>query len=84
MSKSSEREQRATIEYAGFMTASIWSQDVPRSPVNALIALGEARVALDERVTAFVAQARREDWTWRAIGIALGISRQAAQQRYGG
>lgn len=31
-----------------------------------------------------VAQARAAGESWAAIGMALGISRQAAQQRFGG
>lgn len=30
-----------------------------------------------------VAKARREEISWRRIGNALGLSKQAAQQRYG-
>jgi hypothetical protein len=30
-----------------------------------------------------VCQARRNGWSWEAIGRSLGITKQAAQQRYG-
>ena len=39
----------------------------------------QARTALDESVAA----ARRDGYTWSDIGSALGVSRQAAFQRFG-
>jgi hypothetical protein len=31
-----------------------------------------------------VDQARRVGWTWATVGDCIGVSRQAAQQRFGG
>ena len=54
------------------------------APLQALAVLRELRVHGDEWVSAIVADARRHDVSWSVIGNALGVSRQAAQQRYGG
>lgn len=37
----------------------------------------------NERAERYVAEARQAGASWAAIGAQLGISRQAAQQRYG-
>ncbi|WDZ88315.1 DUF3887 domain-containing protein [Nocardiopsis sp. HUAS JQ3] len=41
------------------------------------------RAAADDVVRAVVGQARQDGVTWQVIGDALGVSRQAAFQRYG-
>lgn len=50
------------------------------------VSIGRAvsiRAAADDVVRAVVGQARHEGATWQVIGDALGVSRQAAFQRYG-
>ncbi len=42
--------------------------------------LGAAELALRRQVLA----ARQDGHSWAAIGYALGVSKQAAQQRFGG
>jgi hypothetical protein len=39
---------------------------------------------LDKQAARAVAQAREAGATWTEVGQSLGVSRQAAQQRYGG
>jgi hypothetical protein len=54
--------------------------------VQALLALGsihEAQEGLADQLVAAVAQARAVDCSWEMIGAMLGISRQAAQERFG-
>ncbi|WP_285761886.1 DUF3887 domain-containing protein [Nocardiopsis ansamitocini] len=41
------------------------------------------RAAADDVVRAVVQQARQDGVTWQVVGDALGVSRQAAFQRYG-
>ena len=45
--------------------------------------LAARRAALEAELRAAVSQARAERLPWETIGTALGVSRQAAQQRYG-
>ena len=42
-----------------------------------------ARDAAEAAVYLAVSNCRAEGWTWERIGNVLGVSRQAAQQRYG-
>ena len=42
-----------------------------------------ARAYSERRIAEAVDQARRDGLTWRRIGAELGVSAQAAQQRYG-
>jgi hypothetical protein len=46
--------------------------------------LAALRAGLDVRVVEAVADARSVGATWTAIGVKLGVSRQSAQERYGG
>lgn len=53
---------------------------------NELEALGDAAALLagvEQLLQARVDLARRHERTWQEIGDALGVSRQAAQQRFG-
>jgi len=44
-------------------------------------AIGQAES--ERRLTDAVTAAREADWSWRRIGEVLGVSAQAAHQRYG-
>ena len=52
--------------------------------VNALDLLATVRLDLDTTIECTVAAARVDGNTWQAIGDALGITRQAAWERYRG
>jgi hypothetical protein len=41
------------------------------------------RAAIDEEIADAVATARAEGHSWNSIGLMLGTSKQAAQQRFG-
>lgn len=45
--------------------------------------LADQRDRLETELAQAVAAAREDDWSWAMIGFMLGVSRQAAQQRYG-
>lgn len=50
---------------------------------DAIAAAALLRDAVDGQLRLFVAQARDEGATWADIGAAIGVTAQAAQQRYG-
>lgn len=55
-------------------------------PASVLDWVGQATARLleaDAEVTAAVTRARQHGHTWAAIAVRLGITRQAAQQRFG-
>lgn len=45
--------------------------------------LGVAAKRVDQALTAAVRDARLAGMTWEAISIKLGVTKQAAQQKYG-
>lgn len=55
------------------------------SPIGLLRELSLARDAIDEAIKAAALASRVESGEpWSRIGSALGVTKQAAQQRYGG
>jgi hypothetical protein len=69
-------------EVAGEMAVA----GIPRNPSGEFSGMAEyaalARVA-DRKVAEYVAYARRNRQTWEWIGTRLGVTPQAAQQRFG-
>ena len=55
----------------------------PQRPLTHLQTVASALWMLDQARSHFVAAARADGADWAQIGAALGISRQAARQRYG-
>ncbi len=54
-----------------------------RDALAYVAALARTARLVEDSIRAHVAIARDEDATWQRIGDALGVSKQAAQQRYG-
>lgn len=52
--------------------------------VSELDALATVREAVERRTRTAVALARKQEVSWESIGASLGVTKQAAQQRYGG
>jgi hypothetical protein len=48
-----------------------------------LAALAQRKTELDDRIGFLANSARVDGTTWEAIGASLGVTKQAAQQRYG-
>lgn len=53
------------------------------APLRAIAEANEGIQAAKDRLAAAVEAARVERFSWQAIGVMLGISRQAAQERFG-
>lgn len=60
-------------------TAMKWHDGAPH---RRIIAAHEALAAAENELRQAVAAARDAGYSWTLIGAALGISRQAAQQRF--
>lgn len=56
------------------------------TPDSDLVAIEDAKATLTQRLQDLddaVARARKAGFSWGRIGIALGVTRQATQQRFG-
>src|SRR5215813_7776252 len=59
------------------------SPDAPLDRVEAAIAVGEELASgSDELIGRFVAEARSAGCSWTEIGARMGVSKQAARQRF--
>ena len=58
------------------------SGDVHENPLGVLKGLASASRSIEAKVTETVREARRQRFTWEEIGAALGVSRQAAWERF--
>lgn len=56
--------------------------DIESDPLKVVGGIGKGMKALDVHLSSAVSEARRQDITWQQIGDALGISRQAAWERF--
>lgn len=61
------------------------TQPRPTMSVNldTLVKIAEVDRLVDELVIEAVEEARKAGYSWAQIGGALGVSKQAAQQKYG-
>jgi hypothetical protein len=72
-------------EYAAFVRRIIraYARRVATGDVEALADMVDLSGLLDQALTDAVAGLRAHGYSWTEIGDRLGISRQAAQQRWG-
>ena len=56
---------------------------VAAGDVDALVDMTELATALDEAITQAVTGLRNAGYSWAEIAARLGVTRQAAQQRWG-
>jgi hypothetical protein len=53
-------------------------------PEVGLRAVASLRLLVDELQELQVVNARKNGWSWQEIAVALGVSKQAVHQKYGG
>lgn len=58
-------------------------EEVDTSSLRALVEIADRGRAVERDLPPAVAKARADGWSWAVIGEMLGVSKQAAQQRYG-
>lgn len=82
MTKISRADRAAALERWAHDTDSRSLVERDTSDLKHLANLAEQRASLERDLTAAVAEARRLDRSWSAIGAMLGVSKQAAQRKY--
>ncbi len=87
-SLTAKRRKRVTEndEYAAFLTRALraYSRRVAAGDIDALAAMATLATDLDHAMTKAITELRaRYGYSWADIGTRLGITRQAAQQRWG-
>jgi hypothetical protein len=85
-SKPRRRDVVENDEYAAFARRIIraYARRVATGDVEALTDMVSLAKDLDDAITHAVDGLREHGYSWAEIGSRLGISRQAAQQRWGG
>lgn len=57
--------------------------EVDTTTLKTLLDLSEQRIAVEAQLVEAVRQARADHHSWSEIGLMLGVSKQAAQRKYG-
>ena len=82
------RRRRVTEndEYAAFALRVLrgWARRVAAGDVDAIADMAAATRELDQAIRAAVSGLRGAGYSWAEIAARLGVTRQAAQQRWGG
>ena len=73
-------------EYAAFLRRVIaaYSRRVAAGDIDAITAMATLADELDAAIRHAITGLRHRGYSWAEIGTRLGITRQAAQQRWGG
>jgi hypothetical protein len=58
-------------------------REIPIEDLRAITSLVATLQEVETALSSAVARARADGYSWAHIGTALGVSKQAAQQRYG-
>ena len=83
MAKSTRADKAAALERWADKVEPGELAAIDTSALRQLAKLAEKREALDNEVTDAVHAARRANRSWSEIGTMLGVSKQAAQRKYG-
>lgn len=78
----SEQYKTPTIQYTHALKENLDASHTSNASAR-LAFLEEAQTILNSYIVDTVREARAQGATWAGIGAGLGISKQAAQQRYG-
>ena len=83
-----KRRKRVTEndEYAAFLTRALraYSRRIASGDIDALTGMATLAADLDNAMAEAITELRaRHGYSWADIGTRLGITRQAAQQRWG-
>jgi hypothetical protein len=82
------RQRRVTEndEYAAFARRVLraWARRVAAGDIDAITDMAAAVGELEDAMRQAVAGLRRKGYSWAEIAARLGVTRQAAQQRWGG
>ena len=83
MTTSSRADKAAALERWAAEVEQGGLVPVDTSALRQIAKLAEQREALDDEVADAVHAARRANRSWSEIGTMLGVSKQAAQRKYG-
>lgn len=83
MTKASRAEKAAALERWAEEVGTEDLVELDTSELRRLAVLAAQRAAVDADLASAVAAARRARRSWSEIGAMLGVSKQAAQRKYG-
>ncbi len=83
MSRADRARQLAAFEKWADTVRSDELVAVDTSTLQTVLRLAEQRAVVDARLVAAVGEARSRGHSWSQIGLMLGVSKQAAQRKYG-
>jgi hypothetical protein len=81
--KTSRADRAAALERWANDVAEDDLREVDRSALREIAELAERRIVIDAELTEAVRRARLARRSWSEIGAMLGVSKQAAQRKYG-
>ena len=81
---SRERDPIYSLHFSHAAAEASYLLRVTKEPLVAIRALATIEVEAKKVLADMVDEARKNDHTWAQIAEALGITRQAAQSRFGG
>lgn len=83
MTQGSRAKKAAALERWADDVAPEALVEIDTRALRHLAELAEQRETLESELTRAVLEARRSDRSWSEIGSMLGVSKQAAQRKYG-